>query len=353
VLVCDRNGHTSTLHAERVLLAVGSRPHHPDHVDFSHSSIVDSTSILELERMPRSLVVVGGGVIGSEYASIFAEMGVHTTVIEPRSTLMRFLDEECRDVLVEEMTRSGIDLLFGTETRAVHPMASGAEVELTDGTRVAAEVVLWTLGREGNTNRLGLETVSIQPNDRGLLTVDASFRTSCPGIWAAGDVVGFPGLASTSMQQAGIAVDDMFELPDRASISNLLPMGIYTIPAVASIGPTEAELLGQGRALVVGRAEYRRNARGRMLGDDKGIVKLVFDRSTTLLLHATIVGEDATELVHLPMMAIAKDWTINDFRETCFTYPSLGALFKSAANRAWQRIQADWQRNQPASDQAA
>ncbi len=353
VLVRDGNGDTIALESERILLAVGSRPNHPDHVDFSHPAIVDSTSILELERMPRSLVVIGGGVIGSEYASIFAEMGVETTVIEPRSTLMRFLDEECRNVLIEEMTRSGIDFRFGTETHAVHTKDSGAEVELGDGTRLAAVVVLWTLGREGNTDRLGLESVSMTPTERGLITVDSSFRTSCPGIWAAGDVIGFPGLASTSMQQAGIAVDDMFDQPNRTTISTLLPMGIYTIPPVASIGPTEAELLEQGRDLVIGRAEYRRNARGRMLGDDKGIVKLVFDRKTSLLLHATIVGEDATELVHLPMMAMASAWTINDFRETCFTYPSLGALFKSAANRAEQRMQTDSKRNPLTRDQAA
>ena len=252
-----------------------------------------------------------------------------------------------------EMTRSGIDFRFNTEARAVHPMESGAEVELGDGTRMPADVVLWTLGRKGNTDRLGLESVSMNPTDRGLINVDSSFRTSCPGIWAAGDVIGFPGLASTSMQQAGIAVDDMFELPNRTTISSLLPMGIYTIPPVASIGLTEAELLEQGRDLVIGRAEYRRNARGRMLGDDKGIVKLVFDRNTRLLLHATIVGEDATELVHLPMMAMASDWTINDFRETCFTYPSLGALFKSAANRAEQRIQTDSKKNRLTGDQAA
>ena len=353
VLVQQENGETVTLETERVLLAVGSRPSRPDHVDFSHPSIVDSTSILQLQRMPESLVVVGGGVIGSEYASIFAEMGVPTTVIEPRSTLMRFLDEECREVIIEEMKRSGITFRFGSAPRAVHPLDSGAAVELEDGTQVRADTVLWALGRQGNTEDLGLQTVGLQPNARGLLVVDDTFQTPCPGIWAAGDVVGFPALASTSMQQAKIAVEHMFDLPSTSTISNLIPMGIYTIPSIASIGPDESSLKEHGHDVVVGRAEYRRNARGRMLGDDKGLVKLVFDRGTTALLHATIVGEDATELIHLAMMAIAQDWRIHDFRETCFTYPSLGALFKSAANSAAQRIRVDARRDRSPRDIAA
>ena len=200
---------------------------------------------------------------------------------------------------------------------------------------------LWALGRQGNSAGLGLETVGLDADGRGNIHVDEAYRTDAPGIWAAGDIVGFPALASTSMQQAKIAVEDMFELPQTSRISSQIPMGIYTIPAVAGIGPTEAELREQGRDFVIGRADYRRNARGRMLGDDQGLVKLLFDRETEVVLHATIMGEDATELVHLAMMAIAHDWRINDFQEACFTYPSLGALFKSAANNAAMRLETD------------
>jgi len=340
-VIIERDGSSETLTTERVMIAVGSSPSRPAHVDFGHPAIRDSTSILELERMPRSLVVVGGGVIGSEYASIFAEMGVDTTVIEPRNGLMRFLDEECRDALVDRMREAGIRFRFGSSPTGVHPGDDGGSVVLEDGERIEGEIVLWALGRQGNTAGLGLETVGIEVDRRGIVSVDEHQRTTAAGIWAAGDVVGFPALASTSMQQARIAVEDMFDLPRTSRISSLLPMGIYTIPAIASIGPTEAELRESGRPIVIGRADYRRNARGRMLGDDQGLVKLIFDRGTRTLLHASIIGEDATELVHLAMMALAADWRIEDFRDTCFTYPSLGALFKSAANAAQARLEID------------
>lgn len=350
VRVVSPEGTERILESERILVATGSSPNRPEHIDFSSPAIVDSTSVLELERMPESMVVVGGGVIGSEYASIFAEMGVRVTVIEPRNGLMRFLDEDCREILVEEMARAGIAFRFGSKPVGVQSVPGGAEVELEDGSRVGGEVVLWALGRDGNTASLGLDRVGIETDRRGLIPVDERFRTPAQGIWAAGDVVGFPALASTSMQQARIAVEDMFDLPATSRISNLIPMGIYTIPAIASIGPGEAELREAGRDVIVGRADYRRNPRGRMLGDDRGMVKLLFDRHSRSLLHATIVGEDATELVHIAMMAIAGDWTINDFRETCFTYPSLGALFRSAANAAEQRARTDARRERAKSE---
>lgn len=354
VLVERPDGSVRTIEAPRILIAVGSRPHRPDHVDFSHPAIVDSAGILELERMPRSLVVVGGGVIGSEYASIFAEMGVKTTLIDPRSTLMRFLDEECREVLIDQMRDAGISFQLGKQPVAVHPIGeSSAAVEVESGERFEADVVLWSLGRDGNTEGLGLETASITPNERGLIEVNEQLRTHAEGIWAAGDVIGFPALASTTMQQARIAVENMFDLPVSERMTEVLPMGIYTIPAVATIGPTESELRESSREIIVGRAEYRRNARGRMLGDDRGMMKLIFERNSEQLLHATIVGEDATELIHLAMMAIAHEWRIQDFRDACFSYPSLGELFKSAAINGAGRIAVEAARQADDSRESA
>lgn len=339
ILVDREEGGTTTLEADRILIAVGSRPNRPEHIDFSHPAIVDSSGILELEHMPRSLVVVGGGVIGSEYASIFAEMGVKTTLIDPRSTVMRFLDEECRETLIDQMKDSGIDFRFGLQPVNVHPRGDfAAAVEVDTGEHFEADVVLWSLGRDGNTEGIGLETVGITPNERGLIEVNEHFQTNEAGIWAVGDVIGFPALASTTMQQARIAVENMFALPGSSRMTNMLPMGIYTIPAVAAIGPSESELRESQRKIIVGRAEYRRNARGRMLGDDRGMMKLIFDMETEQLLHATIVGEDATELIHVAMMAIADHWQIDDFRDSCFSYPSLGELFKSAASNASVRL---------------
>ena len=342
VAVEAMDGSVQHLESSRVLLAVGSRPNRPDTIDFTHPALVDSTGILQLERMPRSLVVIGGGVIGSEYASIFAQMGVEVTIVEPRSTVMRFLDEECRELLIDQMTETGVTFQFNRTAEKITGLPEGtARVRLDDGTLLHSDVVLWALGRDGNTNDLGLDTMGIMADQRGLLKVDDRYRTNAQGIWAAGDVIGFPALASTSMEQARLAVEDMFDQAPSGRISGLLPMGIYTIPSIAAVGPSEEELRQEGRIFAVGRAPYRRNARGRMLGDDQGMMKLLFDIESRALLHATIVGEDATELIHLGMMMIAEKWTIEDIASTAFNYPSLSELYKSAAGSAAERIEVE------------
>ena len=339
------DGSSRELTADRVLLAVGSRPNRPKSVDFTHPAVVDSTGILQLERMPRSLVVIGGGVIGSEYASVFAQMGVEVTIVEPRSTVMRFLDVECRELLIDQMKESGVEFQFNKSVEEITGLPQGnARVQLDDGTTLSADVVLWALGRDGNTGDLGLETVGIVAEKRGLLTVDDCYRTSAEGVWAAGDVIGFPALASTSMEQARLAVEDMFAEAPEGRLEGLLPMGIYTIPSIAAVGPSGEELEQMGRQFVIGRAPYRRNARGRMLGDDQGMMKLLFDIEKRTLLHATIVGEDATELIHLGMMMIAEQWTIEDINSSAFNYPSLSELYKSAASSASERIEVELNR---------
>ena len=350
VTVESMDGTLLHLETKRVLLAVGSRPNRPEKIDFTHPALVDSTGILQLERMPRSLVVIGGGVIGSEYASIFAQMGVEVTIVEPRSTVMRFLDEECRELMIDQMSESGVHFKFNRTADEITGLPDGgAQVRLDDGTVLHSDVVLWALGRDGNTDDLGLKSVAIESDHRGLLKVDEHYRTTAEGVWAAGDVIGFPALASTSMEQARLAIEDMFDEDPSSRISGLLPMGIYTIPAIAAVGPSDQELHQQGRSFVVGRAPYRRNARGRMLGDDQGMMKLLFDLEDRSLLHATIVGEDATELIHLGMMMIAEHWTIEDITSTAFNYPSLGELYKSAAASAAERIEIE--RARPAEDQ--
>lgn len=348
------DGGMRTISADRVLLAVGSRPNRPDTIDFSHPALVDSTGILQLERMPRSLVVIGGGVIGSEYASIFAQMGVEVTIVEPRSTVMRFLDEGCRELLIDQMRETGVQFRFNRTAEELCGLPEGnARVRLDDGTTLTADVVLWALGRDGNTDDLGLDTVGITAEKRGLLSVDERYRTSAEGVWAAGDVIGFPALASTSMEQARLAIEDMFEDEPAGRLEGLLPMGIYTIPAIAAVGPSAEELEQMGRRFVIGRAPYRRNARGRMLGDDQGMMKLLFDIEARTLLHATIVGEDATELIHLGMMMIAEQWTIEDIASSAFNYPSLSELYKSAASSAADRIEVELNREASSSREQA
>jgi NAD(P) transhydrogenase len=326
------DGTHANFSTDYILVATGSSPARAKTVDFAHPAIVDADGILELETMPRSLVIVGAGVIGSEYASIFAELGVEVTLVEPRNTLMRFLDDEIRAVLARGMEDAGIRLLFGRAASKVEGLADGrARTTLADGESIESDCVLWSLGRSGNTRGLGLESVGVVPDERGNLKVDTHYRTECPSVFAAGDVIGFPALASTSMEQGRIAACHMFNLPFLTKLADTVPMGIYTIPAIGSVGLTEEDARNGGREVLIGRASYRDNPRGRMLGDDQGLLKAIFDRQTHALLGVSVVGEDATELVHLGQIAIASGHTIRHLVETCFNYPSLTELYKTAA----------------------
>lgn len=344
-VTCD-DGSTQLLTTEFILVATGSSPARAKTVDFSHPAIVDADGILELETMPRSLVVVGAGVIGSEYASIFGELGVEVTLIEPRSTIMRFLDEEIRRVLVHGMEDAGINLRFGHGVVKVEGTDGGrARTTLDDGAGIDSDCVLWSLGRNGNTRGLGLERIGVVPDERGNLKVDSHYRTTCQSVFAAGDVIGFPALASTSMEQGRVAACHMFGIPFMTKIADTVPMGIYTIPAIGAVGLTEEEARSGGRDIVVGRAHYRDNPRGRMLGDDQGLVKCIFDRRSRALLGVSVVGEDATELVHFGQLAIQSGHGLQHLAEMCLNYPTLTELYKSAAFDAMAALAAPAARN--------
>lgn len=344
-VTCD-DGSSHLLTTEFILVATGSSPARGRNIDFSHPAIVDADGILELESMPHSLTVVGAGVIGSEYASIFAELGVDVSLIEPRDTIMRFLDEEIRRVLVHGMEDAGINLRFGRGVASVAGIdGDRARTTLDDGSVIDSDCVLWSLGRSGNTRGLGLERIGIAPDERGNIKVDAHYRTACQSVFAAGDVIGFPALASTSMEQGRVAACHMFGIPFLTRIADTVPMGIYTIPAIGAVGLTEAEALGGGRDIVVGRAHYRDNPRGRMLGDDQGLLKAVFDRRTRALLGVSVVGEDATELVHFGQLAIQSGHGIQHLAEMCLNYPTLTELYKAAAFDAMAALAAPPARN--------
>ena len=347
VRVTAPDGRSEILSTAFMMIATGSSPARGKQADFSLHGVVDANGILELDFMPHSLVVIGGGVIGCEYASIFAELGVETTLIEPRVGLMRFLDVDVRGVLEAGMEDAGIAFRFGRTVTSVRASAAprcpttGFEMlitELSDGECLTSECVLWSLGRQGNTRGLGLENVGVTADDRGNLTVDREYRTTCPNIFAGGDVIGFPALASTSMEQGRIAACRMFGIPFRSDLAGTIPIGIYTIPAVGAVGKTEEEAIAAGLKVVTGTGYYRHNPRGRMLGDDHGILKAVFDRETKKLLGVSIVGEDATELVHLAQWAIASGHGIEFLVETCFNYPSLSDLYKDAAYDALRTL---------------
>ncbi len=342
------DGETTTLTTKFILIATGSSPARPEHIPFHHENVVDADEILELARIPDSLVVVGGGVIGCEYACTFAELGVRVTLVHPRERLLDFIDAECRDHLLRAMADEGIDIRLNTSITEVVRQGNGTVVACSDGPdELHCDVLLWAAGRCSNTGDIGLDTAGIVPGIRGLIEVNNRYQTSVPSIYAAGDVIGFPALASTSMEQGRIAACHMFEIDFKSRLADLLPFGLYTIPAVSTIGPTQQQATDDGRDVVVGRAQYRQNARGRMLGDEQGMIKCVFDRETRRMLGATIVGESATELIHIAQFIIIGEGGIDDLIAACFNYPSLSELYKYAAYDALQAI-ADLDREQAA-----
>jgi NAD(P) transhydrogenase len=325
-------GAPRRLTGEVFLIATGSRPYHPADIPFDDEDVDDSDTILQLDRLPRTLLVVGAGVIGCEYAAMFAAMGVRVTLVEGRPRLLPFLDEEIAERLRGAMQALGVTFLMGRTTKGIRRVPGrGIVTTLDDGADLDAEKVLASSGRSGWTEGLGLETIGVMVDKRGAVKVDGDFRTAAPNVYAAGDVIGFPALASTSMEQARVAVCHAFGFAFKRHVSSLHPFGIYTIPEVGSVGLSEDEAKAAGRDIVVGRAFYRDNARGKIVGDKDGIIKLVVERSTRKLLGCHVIGERATELVHIGQTLMLLDGTIDTFIEMVFNYPTLSEMFKYAA----------------------
>jgi NAD(P) transhydrogenase len=340
--------------AEFILVATGSVPFHPANIPFNDPDVEDSDSILQLDRLPESLTVVGAGVIGCEYASMFAALGVRVTLIEPRSELLAFLDAEISEALRVALIGLGIDLRLNTgagDVRRVNDkiVTQLAQVDpmppkpLADATpvasagEVAAEKLLFAAGRNGATAKLNLEAVGVKLVKRGYIEVDPDYRTSVPSIYAAGDVIGFPALASTSMEQARLAVCHAFGFTYKRQMSGLLPYGIYTIPEVSCVGLSEEDAIAGGQQVVVGRALYKHNARGRIIGDTDGLVKLVFEKESKRLIGVHCLGDRATELVHIGQALILTGGTVGTLIEMVFNYPTLAECYKYAAYDALGR----------------
>jgi NAD(P) transhydrogenase len=331
-----------TLRAEAILIATGSRPHRPSWAPFDDADVHDSDGILRIDRVPRSLVVIGGGVIGCEYASMFAALGVETHVVDARERILPFLDDEIVAHLRRGMSALGVTFHLGHAPEALDRSGdgSGLRARLQDGEEIAAEKALVTLGRSGNTEGLGLDEIGVGIDKRGYVEVDADGRTAVPSVFAAGDVVGFPALASTSMEQARVAVCKAFGFTYKQEVSSLLPYGVYTIPEVSSVGVTEQDARESGRDVVVGRASFADNARGQILGDHEGMVKLVFERSTRRLIGCHCIGERASELVHIGQAIVALGGTAETLIELVFNYPTLSEAYKYAAYEALARLDA-------------
>jgi NAD(P) transhydrogenase len=326
------------LAADFVLVATGSSPRRPPGFDFDDPEVLDSDTVLTLDRVPRSLAVIGGGVIGSEYACVFRALGTAITVIESGPRLLGFLDEEVSDALMQAMRGQGIVLDLNEEVVGVERKGADLVISLKSGRTEVVDRVLVSAGRTGNTTGLNLEAIGVALDNRGLIRVDREYRTSCPSVFGAGDVVGRPALASASIEQGRLAVGAMFGLGFPPRDWSALPTGIYTIPEACACGPTEEQLTADGVPFVVGRSYLRHNARGQIIGDTDGFVKLIFHRETRRLLATHLICERATELIHIGQAVMRFGGGIDYFLETVMTYPSLAEAYKMAAYDALSEI---------------
>lgn len=313
------------------LIATGSRPHRAPEIPFDDKSIFDSDSILQMDRIPRSLVVIGGGVIGVEYASIFAALGVKVTLLDGRDRLMPFLDKEISELLRKRLADLGVNLYLNNRSTSFEKTPGGVRITLQGGASIDAETALLAAGRRAVVDGLGLQNVGLQVNKRGYLEVNEFYQTSVPHIYAAGDVIGFPALASTSMEQGRIAVCHAFGFDYKKRLARMLPMGIYSIPEISSVGETEESCIEKQIPYAVGRAQYANVARGQISGDKHGMLKLVFRSDDRKLIGVHVIGENATELIHVGMTAMEMSGTVDLFIELVFNYPTLSELYKYAA----------------------
>ncbi len=322
---------------DNALIAVGSRPARPPELDFDGKMICDSNQILNLDRIPRQLIVVGAGVIGVEYACIFATLGSRVVLINQTDSYLEFVDRQMRDALAHHMQSHGVEFRFGEQVVGLEKRNGSVIAATASGKEIAGECLLYSVGRQGNTDDLGLHDAGLHPDKRGRLTVNDQFQTELGHVYAAGDVVGFPALAATSREQGRLAVRHMFG-EEAAPTESPMPYGIYTIPEISMVGPTEQELTSQNVPYEIGVARYREIARGQILGDESGLLKLLFHRETRQVLATHVIGEGATELVHIGQAAIAFGATIDYFTETVFNYPTLAECYKVAALDGLNRL---------------
>jgi NAD(P) transhydrogenase len=331
--------HEIQLRGETILIATGSSPVRPPVFPFDHPRVLDSDTILQLERLPRSLAVIGAGVIGSEYACTFAALGTQVWVVDGRDELLPFLDADISRALEGAMhDQLGIEFLWKNRVvKCEAPDYGDITLEFDTGGRLAVDAVLVAAGRMSNTEALNLPAAGIEPGPRGLLTVDAHYRTAVPHIYAAGDVIGFPALASTSMEQARVAMCHAFHVGFKTDLAPLLPTGIYTIPEVSMVGAAEEDLKAKGVDFVIGRASYAHCARGEIIGDQTGFLKLIFRRDDMKLLGVHVIGEQATELIHVGVVAMLADASAELFNRSCFNFPTLGDLYKIATYDAYRQ----------------
>jgi NAD(P) transhydrogenase len=338
-MLTNEAGEMHEVEFDHALISVGTRPYRPDNIDFTHDRIYDSDEILDIKTLPRSLTVIGGGVIGVEYATIFSALDVPVTLIESRETILDFVDRELVDDFIHQMRDRGMTVRLGATVKDVIATDACVEIHLTDGRSVKTDYLLFAAGRSGNVASLGLDTVGIDPDARGRIKVDpVTYQTSVPHIYAAGDVIGFPSLASTSMEQGRVAACHAFGMT-LPTPPDTFPYGIYSVPEISTVGQSEEEVKKSGVAYECGIARFRETSRGHIMGVNSGFLKLIFALETRRLLGAHIVGEGATELIHIGQAVINLGGTVDFFVNNTFNYPTLAEAYKIAGLDAWNRIE--------------
>ena len=335
--VVEQNGDITTLTAEKFLISTGTRPLHPEGIPFDGQQVIDSDDILNLERLPRSLTVVGAGVIGVEYAAIFSALDIEVTLVDGRKELLGFMDREVIDELVHMLRERGMLLRMGEDVTRIAKEGTKVVTTLDSGKRIYSDVVLFAAGRAGSTNTLRLDAVSVEQDKRHLIKVNEHYQTSIPHIYAAGDIIGFPSLASTSMEQGRQAACHAFDCPIADGLENF-PFGIYAVPEMSMVGMTEQQLQKQGIPFESGTARLRETARGQIMGLGEGLLKLLIGQEDQKLLGVHIIGEGATELIHIGQAIYALGGTLDYFLHTIFNYPTLAEAYKIAALDAWNRM---------------
>ena len=319
------------LRGDVILISTGSKPYRPPEIAFDDVKVFDSDTFLQMDRIPQSLAVIGGGVIGCEYASVFIALGVNVVLVDGRDRLLPFLDAEVSERLRTRLAGLGMQFWFNERPVKISVAPSGIDAEMKSGKVLQTEAVLFAAGRRAAVDALSLEKAGLAVNERGYLSVDENYRTAVPHIYAAGDVIGFPALASTSMEQGRVAVCHAFGFKYKQRVASMLPVGIYTIPEISAVGETEESCREKKIDYCVGRALYVNNARGHIIGDTAGMIKLIFARADKKLLGVSIIGESATELIHIGMLVLDNNRTIDEFIEEVFNYPTLSECYKYAA----------------------
>jgi NAD(P) transhydrogenase len=332
-------GHdTHVFEAEKFLIAVGTRPFRPADVPFNGTSVLDSDEILEMPKLPRSLTVIGAGVIGVEYATIFSALDVTVALVEPRPTFLDFIDHELIGDFVHQLRDRGMTIRLGSKIERIEFERGAPVTVLEGGRRVRSEMLLYAAGRVGATDSLNLASCGMEVDARGRLKVDLrTFQTSVPHIYSAGDAIGFPSLASTAMEQGRIAACHAFGVP-MPPAPEYFPYGIYSVPEISTIGMTEEEMRKRGIPYECGVARFRETSRGHIMGLNAGMLKMIFSIKTRRLLGVHIVGEGATELVHIGQAVLNLKGTLEYFIENTFNYPTLAEAYKIAALDAWNRM---------------